>query len=118
SQVFAPLRSGADLAFCGGLIKYIFDNELYHEEYVLNYTNAAFLIHEGYGFDDGLFSGFDETSSIYNKETWAYQVDEDGNFLTDETLQDPNCVFQIMKAHYDRYDVDTVCSITGTPKEE
>ncbi len=32
--------------------------------------------------------------------TWGYQADAEGKALRDETLQDPNCVFQIMKRHY------------------
>ena len=32
----------------------------YHEEYVKLYTNAPYLIGEKYGFDEGLFTGFDE----------------------------------------------------------
>jgi anaerobic selenocysteine-containing dehydrogenase len=41
------------------LINYILANNLYHKEYVENYTNATFLINEGFSFDDetGLFSG-------------------------------------------------------------
>ena len=33
-------------------------------------------------------------------------------------LQDPRCVFQLMKKHYARYDVDTVVGMTGTEKED
>ncbi|GAH84461.1 unnamed protein product, partial [marine sediment metagenome] len=35
----------------------------------------------------------------------------------DKTLQNPNCVFQLMKKHYSSYDVDTVGQVTGTPKD-
>ena len=38
--------------------------------------------------------------------------------MTDPTLQDPQCVFQLLKKHYERYDIDTVCAITGTPKNK
>jgi formate dehydrogenase major subunit len=44
-----PLRSGTDIAFLGGMIKYILDNKLYSQEYVSLYTNAPFLGKE-YGF--------------------------------------------------------------------
>ena len=50
--------------------------------------------------------------------SWDYQVDEAGLPLTDPTLHDPRCVFQLMKKHYERYDIDTVCKITGTPKNK
>ena len=36
----------------------------------------------------------------------------------DPTLQDPNCVFQLLKKHYSRYTPELVSRITGTPKEK
>ena len=44
ADIHAPLRSGTDIAFLGGMIKYIIDKKLYHEAYVLNYSNGAFLV--------------------------------------------------------------------------
>ena len=44
AHLYAPLRSGTDIAFLGGMIKYIFDNKLFFEEYVKRYTNATFLV--------------------------------------------------------------------------
>lgn len=116
SDIYAPLRSGTDIAFLGGMVKYIIENELYHKDYVVNYTNAACLISEDFGFEDGLFSGYDAENRQYDVKSWDYQKDESGSPLTDPTLQDPQCVFQLLKKHYERYDIDTVCEITGTPK--
>jgi formate dehydrogenase major subunit len=126
ADLYVPLRSGTDIAFYGGLIKYAIDNKLYHEEYVIHYTNAANLISADFKGPeelDGLFSGFannegDDYFGKYDRATWAYQTDAEGKALRDETLQDPQCVFQIMKRHYGRYDLDTVSSITGTPKDK
>jgi len=67
-----PLRSGTDIAFLGGMIKYILDNELYHKDYVVEYTNAAFLVGDGYKFKDGLFSGFDPATKRYDQKKWAF----------------------------------------------
>jgi formate dehydrogenase major subunit len=36
----------------------------------------------------------------------------------DDTLQDPNCAFQLMKKHYSRYNADMVSKVTGTPKDQ
>jgi len=102
----------------GGMIKYILDNDLYHKDYVVNYTNAAFLIKPEYEFEDGLFSGYDPEKRKYDVSSWDYQADEAGTPLKDPTLQDPRCVLQLMKKHYERYDIDTVCQITGTPKNK
>ncbi len=121
ADIYIPVRSGTDLAFYGGFYKYILENELYHHDYVLHFTNAASLIHPDYqGPDelDGLFSGFDDEGNKYDRTTWNYQTDANGNILRDETMQDPMCVLQIMRRHYARYDLDTVSSITGCPKDK
>lgn len=118
ADIYSPLRSGTDIAFLGGMIKYIIDNELYHKDYVVNYTNASFLIKEGLDFNDGLFSGYDPANRKYDFSTWDYQYDANGKIIQDETLTHPRCVFQLLKQHYSRYDIDTVCKITGTPKNK
>ncbi|OIJ11639.1 formate dehydrogenase-N subunit alpha [Anaerobacillus arseniciselenatis] len=118
AHIYAPFRSGTDIPLIGGLIHYAIENDLIHKEYVVNYTNASFLVNEDYQFNDGIFSGYDENSRSYDQSTWTFQTDEDGNILKDETLQHPRSVYQLMKEHYSRYDVDTVCSVTGTPKED
>jgi len=118
AHIYAPIRSGADIAFLGGMIKYIIDNELYNKFYVSEYTNAAHLINENFDFEDGLFSGYDEKTGKYNKETWSYQLDDKGIPKRDKTLQDPNSVFHLLKKHYSRYNPDLVSAITGTPKDK
>ena len=121
ADLYAPLRSGTDIAFLGGMIRYILEKDLYFKEYVVNYTNASFLVNPGYKGPaelDGLFSGYNADKRNYDKSTWSFQLDENGIARKDPSLQDPNCVFQLLKKHYDRYTVDKVVSITGTPKEK
>ncbi len=118
SDIYAPLRSGTDIPFLGGMIKYAIENNLFHKEYVVNYTNASFIVSDSFGFNDGLFTGYDEVTRAYDKTKWAIATNEDGTPKKDPTLQDPRCVFQLMKKHYSRYDVDTVTSVTGTPKAD
>lgn len=121
ADIYAPIRSGADIAFLGGMIKYILDNKLYFRDYVVNYTNAPFLVNpdfKGPGQLEGLFSGYDEKTRKYDKKSWAYQMDENGIPKKDPTLKDPNCVFQLLKRHYSRYNAEKVSEITGTPKEK
>ncbi len=117
-DVYAPIRSGADIPFLGGLIKYILDNNKYFHDYVVNYTNASFVVGKNYTFDDGLFSGFDPKKSTYDKSKWAFEVDDKGVPVRDESLKNPRCVFNLLKKHFARYDVDTVSTVTGTPKED
>ena len=114
SDTYAQLRPGTDIAFIGGMINYILNNDLIHKEYVVNYTNAAFLVSEDYKFDDGLFSGYDSDNFQYSKESWAYQTDTNGTQLRDDTLQHPRSVYQLLKNHYSRYTPEKVCEITGT----
>ncbi len=117
-DIFTRIRSGSDIAVLGGLIKYILDNDLYFKDYVLNYTNAAFIVGKDYTFKDGLFAGFDEKALSYDRSKWAFELDENGVPKRDLTLKDPRCVMQVMKQHYDRYTLDNVSRIAGTPKED
>jgi formate dehydrogenase major subunit len=115
------MRSGTDIAFLGGMIKYILDNHLYFKDYVVNYTNASFLVNpdfKGPGELSGLFAGYDEKTRKYDKKSWSYQMDENGVPKKDPTLQNPHCAFQLLKKHYSRYNLDKVSSITGTPKDK
>ena len=72
ADVYAPIRAGTDVAFFGGLINYILEHKLYHEDYVKLHTNAAFIVASGYQFNDGLFSGYDEAKKAYDPATWDY----------------------------------------------
>jgi formate dehydrogenase major subunit len=117
SDIYAQLRPGTDIAFIGGLINYALENDLIHREYVVNYTNAAFLIDEEYTFNDGLFSGYDPEKNSYSKNTWAYQLGKEGNPSRDNSLEHSRCVYQLLKHHYARYSPEKVCEITGTSIE-
>ena len=121
ADIYLPLRSGTDIAFFGGMMKYIMDNDLYHKDYLAHYTNAATLINpefQGPVDLDGLFSGYDPEASKYDRSTWVYQTDDAGSPLRDETLQDANCAFQITKQHYARYDLNTVSQVVGCPRDK
>ncbi len=121
ADIYAPFRSGTDIAFLGGMIHYILENHLYFREYVVHYTNATYLVNtefKGPGELGGVFSGYNEKTREYDTKTWSFQLDENGLPKKDLTLEDPHCVFQLLKKHYSRYSIDMVSSITGTPKEK
>ena len=118
ADIYAPIRSGTDIAFLGGLIKFILDNNLYHEEYVVQHTNASYLVNPEYSFEAGIFSGFNPDMHGYQKDSWWYQMEENGVQKQDPTLRNPHCVMQLLRKHYERYDPDTVSGITGTPKAD
>ena len=112
------LRSGSDIAVLGGMINYILSNDLIFKDYVVNYTNASFLVSGKFGFKDGLFAGYDAQKRAYDKSNWAFEVDADGVPKKDPTLQDPRCVYQLLKKHYARYDLKKVAGISGMPKDD
>jgi formate dehydrogenase major subunit len=118
ADYYAPLRVGTDAAFLAGVINYLLSNNKIHAEYVKAYTNAPFLIKEGYSFDDGLFSGYNAEGRRYDRSSWSYEIGKDGYAVVDETMQDPRCVFQLMKKHYSRYTPEMVSRICGTSKEQ
>jgi len=118
ADMWAGLRSGSDIAVLGGMIKYILDNDLIFKEYVVNYTNASFIVGDDYSFEDGIFAGFDPQTKTYDKKKWAFAMGADGNPKKDPTLQDPKCVYQMLKKHYERYNLDNASSMSGMSKEE
>jgi formate dehydrogenase major subunit len=118
SDLYVPLRPGTDIAWLGGLINYLLSNDKIQHEYVKSFTNAPYLIKEGYGFTDGLFTGYNEAKRDYDRSTWDYQLDEQGHVEADDTLRHPRCVFQLMKAHYARYTPEMVERITGSPRDK
>jgi len=119
AHLYAPLRSGTDIAFLGGMIRYILEKNLIQPEYVKHYTNASFLVNRAFklpGDNNGVFSGL--AGESYDKASWSYQTDSEGRIKKDPTLQDPRCVYQLLKRQYSRYTPETVSSITGTPQDK
>ncbi len=79
ADMYLQIRAGADIAFLGGLINYAVQNNRIARDYLVNYTNAAFIIKDGFKLpDDGLYSGFDPVKQVYDKATWNYE--EGGRF--------------------------------------
>jgi formate dehydrogenase major subunit len=75
ADLFLQIRAGADIAFLGGLIRYAIENNRIAKDYVVNYTNAAFIVKDGFKLpDDGLYSGFNAATHVYDKSTWNYEA--------------------------------------------
>jgi formate dehydrogenase major subunit len=163
-DAFVGIRAGSDVAFLGGLVNHVIVHDRWFKEYVVNYTNAATIIEDGYRDTeelDGLFSGFhsDGETGKYDAHSgrWGYAgsaseherggggtgggKDDHGvhgygimggatahsaprSSLTtsrptqDPTLQDPRCVFQILKRHFARYTPDLVSQVCGCSPAE
>src|SRR5271155_73062 len=109
SDLFCQIRAGSDIAFLGGVINYAIQNNRIAHEYLVNFTNAAFVVKSDFqlpGDTDGVFSGFDAGKMTYDKSTWNYAGavpggaagEMPGAVAYDLTLQNPSCVFQLQEA--------------------
>jgi formate dehydrogenase major subunit len=144
ADLFCQIRAGSDIAFLGGVIRYAIENNRIAKDYLVNYTNAAFIVKGDFKLPadtDGVFSGFDAQNQSYDRSSWNYSgagakpskspaapagqsaappalplLPEKVDY--DLTLQNPNCVFQLLKKHYSRYTPEMVERITGIPKEQ
>ena len=144
ADIHAPIRSGSDIAFLGGIIRHLIEHDLWFKEFALAYTNIAHVIEEGYldtEDNDGVFSGFDPETCSYTEDSWQYQgkivpasvaeheaktrnkTHDDASKMTtspppqDDTLQHPRCIYQILKKHFARYTPDFVAEVTGCPRD-
>ncbi len=118
ADVYAPIRAGSDIAFLGGVINYLIENDKIQHEYVHNYTDFSFIVREDFAFEDGLYSGYDESRRSYDKSSWDYEFGADGTVKTDPGLQHPRCVYQLLKRHYARYTPEVVEKVCGTPQKD
>ena len=136
ADLFCQIRAGSDIAFLGGVINYAIQSNRIAKEYLVNFTNAAFVVKGDFKLPadtDGVFSGFDAGKHTYDRSTWNYAgvggappsalapgalppLPEKVEY--DLALQNPNCVFQLLKKHYSRYTPEMVERITGIPRDQ
>jgi formate dehydrogenase major subunit len=118
ADYYAPIRTGTDIVFLGGVIRYLLEKDQIQHEYVKNYTDFSFIVREDFTFDEGVFSGYDAEKRTYAKGSWDYERGDDGYVKSDPTLQHPRTVYQLLKQHYDRYTPEMVERVCGTPKDK
>lgn len=118
ADYYAPIRTGTDIVFLGGLINYLLANDKIQREYVVNYTDLSFIVKEAFSFTEGLYSGYDADTRSYDKSSWDYELGDDGYVKTDATLAHPRCVYTLLKQHYARYTPEMVERVCGTPKDK
>ena len=117
SDLYAPIRQGTDIAFLLGLINYCIINDKVQWDYTRAFTNATYVVKEGFTYQDGLFTGYDEQRRDYDRSTWEYEIGADGFAVVDETLQHPRCVWNLLKQHVAVYTPEMVSRICGTPRD-
>ena len=131
TPIFAHERAGRylgtdprrwDIAFLGGLVRHIIENNLFFRDYVVHYTNASCILREEFRDaeegGDRLFLRWNEESALTIGDSWAYKGDGDmSRPQRDLTLQDPRCVFQKLKRHFARYTPEMVEKICGISPE-
>ena len=137
ADLFCQIRAGTDIAFLGGVIRYAIENNRIARDYLANYTNAGFVIRGDFKLPvdtDGVFSGLNTETHTYDRSSWNYAGGPAAapakpgapaalpplpeKVEVDLSLQNPNCVFQLLKKHYDQYTPEAVERITGIPKEQ
>lgn len=116
-----PIRVGSDVVFLGAIINHVLTNDLYFAEYVAAYTNAATLISPDFRDTDdldGIFSGYDPATGTYDRTSWQYETDDNGQPKRDETLKHPRAVINVLKRHYARYTRELVTQMCGISGED
>ena len=61
-------------------------------------------------------TGWDEGKHAYDRTSWKYQLDAEGNPKRNLTMKDPQSVFQLLRRHYSRYTPEMVERVAGIPK--
>jgi formate dehydrogenase major subunit len=118
ADFYAPIRQGTDIAFLLGVINYCILNDKIQWDYTKAFTNASYIVKDGFDYQDGLFTGYDESKRDYNRSTWEYELGPDGFVTVDDTLQNPRCVWNLLKKHVSIYTPEMVSRICGTPKDK
>ena len=147
ADIWVPLRAGSDIIFLGAMVNFVLQNNRDFREYVTHYTNAATLLRDDFRDTedlDGFFSGWNAEKQKYDPETWFYrgspsqggeqkpghseaagghgkdrggEAQDAAKFEADLSLQDPRCVFQVLKKHFSRYTPEMVERYCGISRE-
>jgi formate dehydrogenase major subunit len=96
---------------------------------------------------DGFFSGFDEERGLYDLSSWSYagtrdraaagkseheddvsgeqsqgahgiELEDGEPPEVDDSLEDPRCVYQLLKRHFSRYTPEMVERVCGVPRQK
>src|SRR5437016_1678021 len=118
ADIWVPMRAGGDIAFLGGLVRHIIENNFFFRDYVVHFTNASCILREDFRDTDegatGFFSGWNGEQCGYDRKSWVYHGDRGLSFPErDLTLQHPRCVFQTLRRHFARYTPEMVEKICG-----
>src|ERR1700716_2015765 len=83
ADVYAPIRTGTDIVFLGGVVNYLLTNDKIKDEDDNNYTDLTFIVREYFSFTNGLYSGYNADTRSYQRATWDYELGGDGFAKTD-----------------------------------
>ena len=122
ADIWVPIRAGGDIAFLGGLVRHIIENNLFFRDYVVHFTNASCILREDFRDAEegatGVFSGWNGEQCGYDRKSWLYQNHPALSFPErDLTLQHPRCVLQTLRRHFARYTPEMVEKICGISPE-
>jgi formate dehydrogenase major subunit len=115
ADIYARIRPGADIAFLNAVINHVLQSNLYDAPYVKAHTNALCLTKADFGFDEGLFTGFDEARHNYENASWGYDLGKDQKPQKAASLDDPRCVFAQLRKFFARYTPEVAEQVSGVP---
>lgn len=79
ADLHVPLRAGSDIAFLGGIVRYVLEHDKYFRDYILAYTNAPVILREDFCDTEdlsGVFSGLNSENRSYDNSSWQYEGTE------------------------------------------
>ena len=116
ADTYLRIRTGTDVAYFGGLINYVLENDLYPPR-VRGVRDQRRVRDQGWATSSrtGCSTVSTRSGSVYDTRAWAYEVGPDGFAVTD--INHPRSVLNLMREHYRRYTPEMVERITGIPRE-
>ena len=87
-------------------------------EYTKAFTNAPYLVKDGFGYQDGLFTGYDEIKRDYDHRPGITRSATMALSSSTTRCSNPRCVWNLLKQHVSIYTPELVERICGTPKEK
>jgi len=141
ADLHCQIRAGSDIAFLGASFRYAIGNNRIAKDYLVNFTNAAFIVKPGFqlpGDTDVRFLRFMPRRKAMISPHGIMRAQEEVEELTHRIHQaealrplqaagksrvrsiaaESQLRVQLLRKHYSRYTPEMVERITGIPKEQ
>ncbi|BAC90117.1 molybdopterin-dependent oxidoreductase [Gloeobacter violaceus] len=102
-----------EVAVLGGLIRFIVENKRADAAFLDVHTNAAFRLLPEFGFQNGVFSGFDPKTRRYDPESWGYEFLENGRPARSEQIAEEGTVYAQIARFFAPYTLERAARTAG-----